>query len=307
MVKSKQNDEHACWTAWPIPPDRGPRKEKEMATQAKAMINGPGIPVRRDLKLAYALSLVIALLMAGVSLAGLFYQSRLYPNDELRRAFVPNDVVNLFIGLPILLGSMWLTRRGALVGLLLWPGSLLYVLYNYIAYVFGTPFSLISVGYLALVLLSAYIIFDLFQSIDREAVQAQLSGVVPEKIGGWILVILGAVFLFRAVGMIAQATTSGTTLPIAEFGTLVADLVLSAVWIVGGAWLLRRMPLGYASGLGLLFSGSMLFIALIIFLLLQPVLTDAPFLLTDVIVVFIMGLICFIPFALFTRGVISKS
>ncbi|HEX6305156.1 MAG TPA: hypothetical protein VFZ76_13260 [Anaerolineales bacterium] len=278
-----------------------------MATQAKAMINGPGIPVRRDLKLAYALSLVIALLMAGVSLAGLFYQSRLYPNDELRRAFVPNDLVNLLIGLPVLLGSVQLARRGVLAGLLLWPGGLLYVLYNYIAYIFGTPFSLISFAYVALVLLSAYILLNLVQSIDRKSVRERLLGAVPEKIGGWILIILGVVFLFRAVGMIAQATTSGTMLPIAQFGTLVADLVLSVVWIVGGAWLLQRMPLGYASGLGLLFSGSMLFIALIIFLLLQPVLTDAPFLLTDVIVVFIMGLICFIPFALFTRGVISKS
>jgi len=52
--------------------------------------------------------------------------------------------------------------------------------------------------------------------------------------------------------------------------------------------------------------GSMLFIGLIMFLLLQPVLTDAPFVLVDIIVVFIMGLICFIPFGLFVREVASK-
>jgi len=50
----------------------------------------------------------------------------------------------------------------------------------------------------------------------------------------------------------------------------------------------------------------MLFIALITFLLLRPVLTDAPFVLTDVVVVFIMGMVCFIPFFLFLRGVQSK-
>ena len=59
------------------------------------------------------------------------------------------------------------------------------------------------------------------------------------------------------------------------------------------------------TGLGLLFQSSMLFIGLIIFLLLQPFLTAAPFVLTDVVVIFIMGLICFIPFALFVRGVVS--
>jgi hypothetical protein len=39
---------------------------------------------------------------------------------------------------------------------------------------------------------------------------------------------------------------------------------------------------------------------------LQPLLTDAPFALVDVIVVLIMGLICFIPFGLFVRGIVSR-
>ena len=46
--------------------------------------------------------------------------------------------------------------------------------------------------------------------------------------------------------------------------------------------------------------------ALIIFLLLQPFLTTAPFVLADVVVIFIMGLICFVPFARFVRGAVSK-
>jgi hypothetical protein len=50
----------------------------------------------------------------------------------------------------------------------------------------------------------------------------------------------------------------------------------------------------------------MLFIGLIMLLLLQPALTDAPFVLTDVITVSVMGLICFIPFGLFVRGVFSS-
>jgi hypothetical protein len=60
------------------------------------------------------------------------------------------------------------------------------------------------------------------------------------------------------------------------------------------------------SGLGLLFQGSMLFIALIAFLLLQPLLNDVPFVVMDVVVIAVMGLICFIPFALFVRGVTAK-
>jgi hypothetical protein len=56
-------------------------------------------------------------------------------------------------------------------------------------------------------------------------------------------------------------------------------------------------------GLGLLFQTSILFIELIVFLIIQPLLTSSPFLSVDILVVFIMGLICFIPFVFFMRGI----
>jgi hypothetical protein len=39
---------------------------------------------------------------------------------------------------------------------------------------------------------------------------------------------------------------------------------------------------------------------------LQPLLTDAPFVVEDVVVLSGMALICFIPTGLFMRGVVSK-
>ena len=262
------------------------------------------LPVKRDLILAYVLSLVGAILMAAVSIGGLVHPSTFYPTHELLQSFVPNDVVNLIIGLPILLGSMWLARRGKLVGLLFWPGALLYILYNYIAYIFGMPFSLLSFVYLVLVLLSTYCILDLLKSIDKKSVQEQLSEGVPVRTSGWVLVVFGVLFTFRAIGMIAEGSTNQTILPISEIGVLIADIVISTLFIAGGVLLLRRSSLGYVSGLGLLFVASMLFIGLIMVLLLQPLLTDAPFVLVDIIAISIMGLICFIPFGFFVRKVV---
>ncbi len=264
------------------------------------------LPVTRGLTRAYTLTIVVMVGMGVLSLVGLILPDSVYPSEEFIRSFLVNDVINLLIGLPILLGSMWLTRRGNLIGLLFWPGALLYVLYNYTAYIFGLPISWMVLAYIALVLLSGITIFDLLFSIDRESVKEQLSGNVPVKISGWFLVLFGALFLFRAIGVITEASTSGTAVAVSEIGVLIADIVLSVLMIVGGALLLRRTPLGYTSGLGLLFAASMLFIGLVMILLLQPVLTDAPFVLMDVLVVFIMGLICFIPCGLFTRGVVSS-
>jgi hypothetical protein len=58
--------------------------------------------------------------------------------------------------------------------------------------------------------------------------------------------------------------------------------------------------------MGLLFAASTLFIGVILIVLWQPVLTDAPFVLEDMIVLSGMALICFIPTGLFMRGVLSN-
>jgi hypothetical protein len=251
----------------------------------------------------YVLSLIVGVSTAVASILGLLFPATFYPTEALRQAFLANDVVNFIIGLPILFGSMWLARRGKLAGLLLWPGALLYGLYNYIAYVVGLPFRLSTLFFLAIVLLYGYIVFELVISIDKEVVQTRLAGKVPEKLSGGVLVLFGISFLFRTISMVAEAIMNQAALPGWEIGVLTADSVLSIFLVAGGVLLLLRRPLGFVSGLGLLFAASMLFIGLIAVLLLQPVFTDLPLVFVDVLVVAVMGLICFVPFALYLRGV----
>jgi hypothetical protein len=67
----------------------------------------------------------------------------------------------------------------------------------------------------------------------------------------------------------------------------------------------RRRPLGYVTGMGLLFQASMLFVGLLALFVLQPLLTALPFRAVDFVVTLALSLICFIPFGLFVRGVLS--
>ncbi len=263
------------------------------------------LPIRRSLTLTYTLSFIIAILMAAASVTGLLYRAVIYPTADLLQFFVSNDVFILLIGLPILLGSMWLARRGKLIGLLFWPGALFFVLYNYIVYVFAMPLNVAFLLHLTLVTLSVYTLISLIASIDGEAVQQRLTGSVPERVAGGILTGLGLLFFLQVIGVIVSTLTSQTPIAETELAHHVSDFLIAPAWVIGGVLLWQRKELGYVTGLGLLFQGSMLFIGLIIFLLLQPFLTAAPFVLTDVVVIFIMGLICFIPFALFVRGVVS--
>ncbi|MGD2041515.1 MAG: hypothetical protein PVH11_11870 [Anaerolineae bacterium] len=264
----------------------------------------PRLPVRQNPALLYALSWLVALLMAAASVAGLLYPTALYPAEELFEAFVPSDLVNLLIGLPVLLGSLGLARRGRLIGLLLWPGALLFVLYNEVVYVFALPFSLGFLLHLSQLTLSVYMLIGLIASIDGAAVQRRLTRAVPERVAGGVLAALGVLFFLRVIVVMAGAIASQTPVLAPELALHLADFVIAPGMVTGGLLLWRRQRLGYVTGLGLLFQASMLFVGLIVVLLLQPFLLDAPFAPLDVVVVFVLGLICFVPFVLFARGVL---
>ena len=121
-----------------------------------------------------------------------------------------------------------------------------------------------------------------------------------------MLAAFGTLFMLRVVAVVAGALMAGEQVPVGDMAASISDFFTSPAYIIVGVLLWRRKVLGYLGGLGLLFQASMLFIGLVAFLLLQPVLTSAPFALVDVIVVFLMGLICYVPFGLFIRGVVGS-
>ena len=268
---------------------------------------GPaGLPVTGNLTLAYVLSLVVAVVMALASVVGLLYPTVVYPADELVQAFVPNDVVNLLIGVPILLGSLWLAWRGKLLGVLFWPGALFFVFYTYLVYVLSVPLNVAFLLHLTLVTVSGYTMIGLVARIDGQAVHNRLAGMVPEKAGGGVLAGLGILFFVRVAIVLVTALISPTPIDAADLALHVADFLITPAWVIGGVLLWQRKAFGYVVGLGLLFHASMLFIGLIAAMILQPIITATPFDLIGVLVVFAMGLICFVPFALFVRGAASK-
>jgi len=255
--------------------------------------------------LAYVLSFVVAFIMTGVSVVGLLYRALIYPSEELFLAFAPTDVVNLAAGLPILLGSMWLTRRGKLIGLLCWPGALIYVLYIYVAYIIGVPYKKLFLPYLVLLTLSLITLINLIMSIDGNKVRRRLSGKVPVKTTGSVFTGIGVCLTVRLIYLTFTAVKSHTSVETLEFALWIADFTIIPVLLAGGFLLWGRKALGYVAGAGLLFVCSMLFIAVIPVMVFQARSTASPVDVVGIIVVLVMGMVCFIPFALFVRGATS--
>lgn len=260
------------------------------------------LPVRHNLTLAYLGSGLVALLMAIASGVGLVNQAGVYPGLALS-TFVPNDVLNLILGLPLLLGSMWLARRGQLIGLLCWPGALYYVLYVYAVYLVGAPFTGLFLVYLVLVALSAYLVIGLVASLEGEAVRGQLAGRVPARTSGGILVAIAFLFIARQIAVIVAALTGHTPATALDVAQWIDDLaVLGPAMVMGGVLLWRREALGYAAGAGLLLLGGMLFVGVIPIMIAQALMKAAPVDGAGIVLMLVTSLVCFVPFAFFVRA-----
>jgi len=160
-------------------------------------------------------------------------------------------------------------------------------------------------AYLALVILSVFTMYRLLSSVDSAVIRQRLKGAVPERFAGGVLAGFGTVFFLWRSSLLVQAIIDQASLAEPELAVVVADLLTTPAWVIGGVLLWRRQAFGYLIGAGLLFQASMLFIGLLVFFILQPFLTVTPFPVVDFVVVFVMGLICFVPFGLFVRGLLS--
>jgi hypothetical protein len=245
--------------------------------------------------------MAILVLMIAASVAGVLYSHTVYPADYLWRMFLPNDIVNLCIGLPFLLISLLLTWQNRLTGLLALPGALLFVLYNSLVYVLAMPLGFVFLLHFSMVLLSVCVLVMLAARIDASAVRQRLAGAVPERVAGGALTGLGALFLFRAFGILLLGIIHQTPIARTDLAVDIADLLIAPLWIAGGILLILRKPLGYVASIGLLSQASMLFIALAVFLPLQSLLTGGPFRLADSVMILVMGSVCFVPLVLAVR------
>lgn len=266
-----------------------------------------GLPLTGDLTFAHALSSVVAALLAVAAAGGLLLRTSVYPTEALILSFLPVDAFHLAVGLPILVISMWLTRRGRLIGLLCWPGALLYVFYSYVTNLIGVPFGVLFLPTLLLVPLSAYATIAVVTSIDAKAAQRRLSGAVPARAAGAVLVVLTSLFVLMAVGDIVTAVVTHREVGPLERTLWIADLTtISPACLIGGVLLFRRRALGYVGGAGLLLAYAMLFIGLLPVMVFPALCDGSPIDGVGIALMLGAGLICLALLVPFVRAAASN-
>ena len=194
----------------------------------------------------HATSVVVTVLLAAASLAGLVGGASLYQASPSALVSPGGDAANLIVTVPALLACVWAARRGSLLGLLLLPGALFYALYISAIYVVAGPFTPVVLGHLGVVVISGCVIVALLASIDRQAVRRVFTAAPARWIGGALVVIA----LLAYAGLFANPAAAAE---LGFRGQWAVDAALGTpVLLVGGLLLWRRAPLGYVTAAPLL-------------------------------------------------------
>lgn len=265
------------------------------------------MPFKNNIRFLLAASFIIALIVGIVSVVGIKYQQNIYQTESLVNTFVPNDIINLLIGLPFMLISLLLVLKGKLTGLLCWPGALFYFMYVYFPYIICVPISFLTILYLIIFSSSIYTLIGVIVNIDGNALDKQMSDTIPVKILGGILTAMGILIIIRQTVLFGNAIINDKRIVIQELAVLIDDFAFgSPALIICGVLLWNKKSLGYIIAPGLYLVNGILSVGLIPFMIIQSHLKNVSLDILSIGVLFIMSVICIVPFIIIRRGFIKS-
>lgn len=225
------------------------------------------------------LSLLVALLGGTAAAVGLFFQPAGEPysfttlrgqtaqiyNQGIYRfdtvftgaGFKGQDAVVLFLGVPLLLVSVYLFQRGSMIGQLLLVGALGYFLYVYASMSLGAAYNRLFLLYIVTFSTSLFAFVAAFSAVDPDLIAALLPGGMPRAGLAIFMFLAGAITLFVWGAPLVAALQSGNPPDrMDSYTTMVTyalDLaIITPATILCGVLVLQNNPLGYLIALPLL-------------------------------------------------------
>jgi hypothetical protein len=161
------------------------------------------------------------------------------------------DMVTLFLGIPLLVLSVMLYRRGSLRGGLLLLGALTWFLYTYASYALGpVAYNELFLLYVALFSASLFALVLAFRSFDVRALRSHFSARLPRR-GPAIFMFVSAlvtllVWLIAPITALVQGEPPERLDTYTTLFTNALDLaIIVPIVFLAGVLILRGDPLGY--------------------------------------------------------------
>lgn len=202
------------------------------------------------------LSVPLAILVAFAAFAGLFWTSTYaHETDVYAAQGIGGDAFKLAVVVPALLVSFVLALKGSIGARLVWTGTLLYLIYDFIFYTFAVHFNALFLVYCAVLGLSFYALAWSLSSLPVDRIQRAYSAGAPATSSAILLLAVAAAAAAMWLRDIIPALLAGRApQSVAEAGLLthpahVLDLsLLLPAFAIAGVLLLRGRPLGFVLG-----------------------------------------------------------
>ncbi|MDJ0692373.1 MAG: hypothetical protein QNJ41_28280 [Xenococcaceae cyanobacterium MO_188.B32] len=203
-------------------------------------------------KSAYILSAIIGILMIVASVGGLLLDKLYQDNPFVISAWYSNDLITLFVAVPVLFTALFLAMGGSQRAQLVWLGMLAYTLYNYAFYLFGAALNNFFLVYAALFTLSIFALIFGLASLDVKGIAKQFDRNTPVKwIASYILFValfLGGFWIILSLNYVFTKEIPQILVAVDSHTNLIAALDLSIVvsfGLLGAIWLWKHKPWGY--------------------------------------------------------------
>ncbi|KAB2952734.1 hypothetical protein F9B85_08780 [Heliorestis acidaminivorans] len=221
--------------------------------------------MKKQFLIAEKMSLLVALLAIVASIGGLLLENLYRDSEAIRAVWFVNDLITLFVAVPILMGSIYFASKGSIRASLVWVGSLWYMLYNYVFYMYGAAFNAFLLIYILLFVLSVYSLILTLVQINVVKLKSQLLDRAPTKAVSTFLFAFAGALGFPWVMLALRFIQLGETPPFEMTIVFATDLsFLVSVLIFSGILLRKKNPWGVVLSAMVMLKGVLYPLVLII-------------------------------------------
>lgn len=173
-----------------------------------------------------------------------------YETVSIAAQAIAQDVVTLVIGIPLLVISMILFKKGSLRGKLLLTGTLAYFLYTYTSFVFGAAYNILFLAYVSLFSLSLFAFIFALMEIDIHTLPTHFSSGLPRRAIAIFLFVVGSFLLLAWLGRIVPALQANQPpLGLESYTTLIIQALdlglVMPIAFLSGILLWKKSAWGY--------------------------------------------------------------
>jgi hypothetical protein len=162
-------------------------------------------------KIVLYFSIPIALLVIVVSYAGLFIpETYTKETANWQAQALGQDIIDLFLIVPLLLITSWLAYKKNRAALLVWSGLLVYLIYTFVLFCFAVHFNYLFIVYCTTLGLSFYAFLYFLLSQIKEPIVSWFTERIPVKSVGIYLIVLSGLFYLLWLSEIFPANLNNT-------------------------------------------------------------------------------------------------